>query len=348
MPSAREWWWLVALEATLFLSISCWELTATWAEPLHYPLRFASIVLGGATLATLAFHIGPALLARRDLPRLPFLWLVVGLWLGLGYAERIVMTARMWIVMIDWSGTSRISVTALALAIILLALSCSRRAQRIATVSLLALGALLLLAGLATSWHGLRVQRTPFQEPLQLDRLLLKGILLSAAPAIVISWRIGRVAESARKIWISGFAGVWLPLTVAITIASVACQGGAALTPGGSLVRSSVSAFVGLKDLRPGVVLKSLALTLLGPALLSCVCLHELSAKWRGQHRFWLIPLAAALLTVAAAANQFVTEGFWSEFARPAYQTWVLTILILGAGAAIATLLFARPIHESR
>lgn len=82
--------------------------------------------------------------------------------------------------------------------------------------------------------------------------------------------------------------------------------------------------------------------------MLSCICLKELSPNWRGLQRLWLIPLGAALLMVAAVANNFLPDGFWSEFATPAYQVWVVTVLVLGAIAAVAALVLSRPVDDSR
>lgn len=348
MNPVREWWWLVALEATLFLSISCWELTATWAEPVNYPLRFAAVVLGGATVAALAFHVGPAMLARRGVLNSARLGLfAVGLWLAAGYAERIVMAARVCVQLAY--GLGRPAIVVAALATTLLACMWRDRLRRLMTYALLLTGAVLLVSALVTSWQGFQARSQRFiEDPPQWDWMILKGIILSAAPAIIVGWRIGRSAEHSRHIWYSGLAGIWLPITAAITVCSLARQAGVALTPGDSLARSSASAFVGLRALPPGVISNALAFTLLGPAVLSCICLKELSPNWRGLQRLWLIPLGAALLMVAAVANNFLPDGFWSEFATPAYQVWVVTVLVLGAIAAVAALALSRPVEDSR
>lgn len=64
-PNKREFWWLVALQACLCFSLSCWEATAPWAEPASHPIRFAIVLILASSLATLACHIGPALFAAR-------------------------------------------------------------------------------------------------------------------------------------------------------------------------------------------------------------------------------------------------------------------------------------------
>lgn len=61
------------------------------------------------------------------------------------------------------------------------------------------------------------------------ERHLIQGILLSAAPVLVIAWRTGRIASGPREIWLSGLAGVWLPIVTAVSLASVANSAGWAL-----------------------------------------------------------------------------------------------------------------------
>ena len=97
----REVWWLLTLEATLFLSLPFWESTAAWAEPFSEPFRFGISLIGAATVAMFACHIGPAALETRfgegphhGLFRVLMLWLSVGYlaWM-LGMAQAAAVLA---------------------------------------------------------------------------------------------------------------------------------------------------------------------------------------------------------------------------------------------------------------
>lgn len=87
MENGRNFWWLVALEATLFFSLPCWEFTAIWAAPISHPARFGVALVVTAAVATFSCHVGPALFAARFGGRLRRITWVVLVWLSVGYVE---------------------------------------------------------------------------------------------------------------------------------------------------------------------------------------------------------------------------------------------------------------------
>ena len=172
-----EFWWLVALEATLFFSWACWESTAPWAEPVTYPLRFGFAVFGAATAAMLACHVGPAILASRHGGRLYPFASVLLLWLSAGYVERILIGAwavalvqippatapvspigRWWL----WPAVAFLGLVSIA--------GLVRSWWRPFAVAGLVAAAGILAWAVVTNWHGLWV-RNPYyaDEPLQFD-----------------------------------------------------------------------------------------------------------------------------------------------------------------------------------
>lgn len=198
----REVWWLLALEATLFLSLPFWESTAPWAEPVDKPYRFGISLISAATAAMFACHLGPAALAAKfgDRSRYRFSQVLL-LWLGFGYiawtlsmAQSVaVLTAPVRIAGEDQSGISWLypGVVAALLAAVMI-VAWVRSWWKPFAVSGLLLGAGILAWALATTWWGLW-RRNPFysETPAQFDWLVISGLLLCAAPAVVIAWRIG-------------------------------------------------------------------------------------------------------------------------------------------------------------
>ena len=97
-------------------------------------------------------------------------------------------------------------------------------------VAAILLGIGILALATATTWHGLRYQNPHYgTPPEQIDWAIFNGMLLAAAPAVVLGWRTGRTAPQPRYIWLSAFLGVWLPLVLSVTVASLADQAGANL-----------------------------------------------------------------------------------------------------------------------
>ena len=219
----KEFWWLVALEATVFLSFPCWESTASWAEPVGNPFRFGVAVVVGATAAMLACHVGVAAFAAKFGERPHLFWWFLLPWLGVGYVEWILGGARL---VASASGSDAAPV----FFVILLVAAWARGFWKPVAIGGLLLGAGILAWALAMNWPGLWTRNPHFStDPPQFDWEILKGMLLSAAPLVVIAWRTGRIEPESKRIWLSGFVGVWLPLVLSVTMALLSAQAGANL-----------------------------------------------------------------------------------------------------------------------
>ncbi|MFN7935383.1 MAG: hypothetical protein U0R19_18790 [Bryobacteraceae bacterium] len=305
MPTTtREIWWLAALEATLFFSLPFWELTASYAEPTTNPFRFAAAILFAATVATLLFHIAPAFLATKSI-RIPT---ALAIWLALGYTERIFVTAR------------HSNAPWFCLAIILILAITYQTCARIFTVAALTLSIAILVWAVATTWHGHYAQNPHYSGgPVQLDGLIIQGMLVSAAPAVLIARQIGQRAPNPTTIWITGLFAIWLPMLLSVTAASLAAQAGATLH----------WALLGPTGLDPSTFLQITGATFFGPAVLSALALRSIAPPWQGRRRLYFIPLAAALFVTAAAFHAWHPVNLVNELAVPAYHLWALTIAIL-------------------
>jgi len=336
----RDFWWLLGLEATLFFSLPCWELTAPYAEPATYPLRFVICVLGAATVATLACHIGPALFAARfGGLRHRLAWLLL-LWLGFGYLEWLLSVVRTTsLVSAYLPGSMWIFLAAVLIAGLVWAWW-----KPVVIIALL-LGAVNPVWALAITWHGLWVPNPHFgnEPPVQLDWLIVKGMLLSAAPAVVVAWRIGRIESRPKRIWLSGLVGVWLPLVCSVAIASLSVRAGANLYWVPSIGRGFRIALAGITGrLGPGVTIPLLIATLLGPALFSVISLRQMAPPWQGRTRVWLVPVFVGLLVCVVASTYCHPEGMYYDFSSAAHELWAASLVACGAIAGLACVAFRR------
>jgi hypothetical protein len=352
---AREFWWLVALEATLFLSLPCWELTATVAAPVNHPLRFGISLVVAAAVAMFSCHVGPALFAAHFGARWPRLSWVPLVWLGVGYIEWLGNLARaeaeflrvvpVWLTNLsDWS---RFGVAASFLAIVTIAAWVKSWWKGVVTAGLL-LGLGILVWVLATSWPGLWVRNPRVASDLShVDSYFIEGILLSAAPTIVIGWRIGRIESRPAQVWLSGFAGVWLPAVISVTMASLATQAGLNLYWRPSLFRDFDWALIGANGrLMPSMITLT-ALTLVSPALLSAFSLKEMAWNWRHRLNVWLVPAMIFVaypamifvMAVISHAASFVKLGspISYDFSSTFHEVWAWSLVIVGAIAGLAS-----------
>ncbi|MBS1827075.1 MAG: hypothetical protein JST93_17285 [Acidobacteria bacterium] len=320
MPTpTREIWWLTALEATLFFSFPFWEITAAYAEPTTYPFRFAAAVLFVAIAATLIFHIAPAFLATKPIPT------AIAIWLSLGYTERLITTFHILGLTFQSYGPW------FWLAIVLILIITSKAWAKIYTIAALILSCALLTWAVVTTWHGHFAQNPHYTNPPdQIDGLLILGMLVSAAPAVLIARQIGQRAPTRAIIWKTGLFGICLPMLISVTAASLAAQAGATLHWRPMLFRSFNYALVGPDGLSVATSIQFAACTLLGPAVLSALALRSIAPHWEGRKRLWYIPLAAALIVTAGASLPWRPDNtIVTELAVPSYQLWALTIGVL-------------------
>ena len=168
----REVWWLLALEATLFLSLPFWESTAPWAEPIGKPYRFSISLIFAATAAMFACHLGPASLATKfgDRPSRHRFSQVLLVWLGFGYIAWTLSMAQSVAVLtapVRIAGEDQIGIgwfypgVMAALVAVVMIVAWVRSWWKPFAVSGLLLGSGILVWALATTWRGLWT-RNPF------------------------------------------------------------------------------------------------------------------------------------------------------------------------------------------
>jgi hypothetical protein len=338
----QELWWLIALEATLFFSLPCWEQTATWADPLRAPLAFATSVLGTATFTMLACHVGPAFAAATYAGR-SFRWEWILLLLaGAGYAERIVTAGHVGNILADvsrrsWSQpnppSNKLILPAVALVVILLIAGSLTRWWKTIVALQLALGMGILTWVLSSTWRGL-THFNPYyegQSDSEIEQYLIQGILLSAAPALVIAWRIGLIASGPKEIWFSGLAGLWLPLVLSVSIYSLANSAGEALYWVPSLPRGFNWALLGPNGQSLGAALRFVVWTLVSQVTVSAIVIRWLSARYEGRSKYlYLLALPCLSLLFLWLANFWNGEAPLSSLALPPYRIWAGGMIIAG------------------
>lgn len=352
-PSARtELRCLILLESTLFFSVSFWELTALWAQPTFHPIAFLGISLLGATAALFLCHLGPALLAARHHSGNTAFNTLLLLWLAAGYVEWVLILARSTVyhlttadpahqILAGRGAATRYAMIAAWTAAIA-ASGWIRSVWKPAAVLACALGAGLVLWALLATWPG-RYFPNPYSSrtPTQWEFPILKGILLSAAPATAIAWRLGRLAGSRKQIWVSGIAGLWLPIVASLAAASLAAEAGANLHWHPSLFRGFFWALLGTEGHAPPAAMVLCALTLFGPALVSAYSLRLLAQSPRWRWNRWLLPLASLPViwlfsNLLGAAGAELSPDWITVF----HEFWAHSLLPIGALAGLVSFLW--------
>lgn len=345
-----DFWWLLALEAVLFFNLPFWALTAPWAEPATNPFRFSGTVLAAATAAMLISHVGPAFFAarfgHRNQPLSPLFWgwftagSVVVLfgwsrimaWVLLDFANPLQSTVAPPV----WSGHA----VHLAFLAIVIATGAIRSWWKPVTAALLLLGSAILLWALATTSSGLWVRNPHYSgDPEQIEWAIVKGILVCAAPAIVIGWRIGLTTPEPRRIWRSGIIGLWLPLVLSLTVASLATQAGASLHWRPSLFRGFNWALLGTEGTLRNLPATAASFTMFGPALFCIVTLRRFSPVWTHPKTLWFVPAALFLLLKLWPTPFFPVEGGLHSELYPLSPLWAGVLIFLGFAAGLAAIL---------
>jgi hypothetical protein len=212
-----------------------------------------------------------------------------------------------------------------------------RRLWKPAAIAGLALGAGILAWSLIATWHGLWARNPHYSgEPVQLDWLIIKGMILSTAPVFVIAWSIGRIESKPYRIWLSGFFGVWLPLVLSVTIASLAAQSGANLHWVPSLPRGFSWALGGIDGRLTSSILALCSWTMFCPALLSAVSLRELVRLGGPRLSGWLTPMAACLAMYVLIPFAWSHEGIRHEGVLPGHEFWAGSLVVVGVVAGVA------------
>jgi len=341
-----EFRWTVALEAALFFSVLSWLLTERgW--PADGPYEFALAVLIGASAATLLCHVLPAFCAESlrlfsttrigRLARWP-----IGAWFSFGAAVTLIQLCRlmasmgvlqrdaeflygpkprMWKI-IAWAiaGFWVLASTALAWR--------ANRWRRFAIALSLLAGFGLAVSSIPANWSGLWIRNRQMisENGLNEPWLVIKGMLMAAAPAVVLALRIGQMRLSPRRIWLSGLYGVWIPLAASVTFISFERMAGARLYWKPSVPIEFFCAFVWIGEVQStwAAVLWPLSLTMLGSCVLHAVWIRDLTGAWPWS---WQKTLAVGTLAVTACLT--VSPFQWAIY-RP-YWLWS----ILGGSLAL-------------
>lgn len=231
-----------------------------------------------------------------------------------------------------WNGIAL--VIALMCVLVSLAIAWRRRGQRLVTVLSLAVGVSLAFAALSFQASGLRTRNPQMisEEDLDAPFSVAEGMLISAAPSTILALRIGRMGVSSRKIWWSGFGGVWLPLLTSVGLVSVAKMEGTRLYWKPSLPIEFTYAFVWLLRMTDNlaVFLWPLSLTVVGPCLICAIWIRDLTGNWS-----WGWQKLLALTSLAAAAYVLTSPFLWALY----YPYWLWSIVISSVLLAVARLL---------
>jgi hypothetical protein len=220
------------------------------------------------------------------------------------------------------------------------------RLWKYSAIACLIFGIGFVIWALVSSWPGLWVDN-PHLDPAPNDSvafnwLVTKGMLLSAAPAVLIAWRIGRMEERKSRIWLSGLLGVAIPLILAVTVASLATMAGVRAHWRPSYHRGFNFATVE-GYLRFGSITRTMTiLTFLGPTLLAAFSIKQLTAPLL-RKRAWLLAILVPPLSYALSFLQLPWhQDFAPLFLSVPYEVWSWSLIFLGATAGTAAILFRR------
>ncbi len=333
---AREFWWTVALEAAVFFSLPTWRATVDRAWPTAAPGDFAIALVAGASAAMLLCHIAPAFWIRRVSGfgtvgwRAAAQWAMVallcaGAGICLGQVARVaVFLTSLWNEDRAWHPvTAGLATLTIAIGSGAIAWA-GLKVRRAATLILCAVGIGLTVGLLFAQWLGLSFAELSFRPgeiSLNDPHKLFVGMLLSAAPVIVLGTRIGRMPISRGRIWWSGFVGVWAPLVVSVTLCSLANVAGARLHWRPSFPIWFAYAFALFGD-RPIQISWSLAtLTVLSPGAVYAIWVKDSTAQWAWR---WKRSVAATI----AIAGFIHGARFWDQYTfLDLYRPWCWTLL---------------------
>ncbi len=329
----------------MFFSLPCWELIGPATAPVEQQWAFACAVVIAATVAMFACHLGPAAFARRfKAERSRFSWVAV-VWIGSGYLAWIWWTAKTAVISLTPAGPSDTlpssgfmwtqAAGAVGFLSIVAAAGFIRSWWKPLSFGGLVVAAALLAWMLAANWRGLQVENA-YRPHYPSPSWNVEGLVLSAAPALVIGWQLGRIATTTRRVWLSGFLGLWLPLVASATAASLAARAGVNLFWKPSIMPGFEFALVGLPVLARRTAWTITVGTLLLPALVSAVSLKVLVPRPSRQIRSWLVPAGLGLLAVVGPSAAWRANQPYFTFAPYSHQFWAASLVILGAVAGLA------------
>lgn len=340
---SSDFWWLLALEAMLFLSLPCW-VSAAYVRPATHPARFVLILIALAALGTLIFHIAPAFWGRQfGRGQNLFVWIVM-LWLSAGYIYYSMHLLQALIDIFASSYGPSVRLAALIIGLLLLAIlafvrSWYKPVVMLGFIQCTVLLGLTLTTPLAGLWtKNLRWVSGPSED----YNVLWQALLMIAPPAMSIGWRIGFKEQSKRRVWLRGLLGFFLPLCFSVSIVALMAQAGENLYWRPSLPIGFHWAYIVLlrhAGSRGWTAWRwAIALTAIYPALLGVLSVKILINAWLPWMRITLFALAAFAL--CRVAIEPVT-GFYPPYDNLQIFWAVLCAAIAGA-AALSCLLVRR------
>ena len=322
----HDFWWLVALEASLSFSLICWESVACLAAPLTHPLNFTVAVVVVATLAMAVYHLGPALFAAKFGAHRH--------WFANGLSVSMAAFYLQWCLGFAILVRHEAAVVGWPFVLCILIAGLVKSWWKAGGLAGLVFGLAVLGWAFATSWPG-HAARNPYRGGLneQFGGSMAGAILLTAVPAVLVAWRIGRTKPSPARLWLSGLLGVWLPLVISVTLASIAAESGVNAHYRPSLGRSFSWGLLGAEGkLEPRVI--TLALMTIGtPALLGLVSLRWMLKSW--DKRIWLAAAPLCGLVAWVEASYRPADGLYSALVAPVMQLWAAILAMIGLLAGL-------------
>jgi hypothetical protein len=301
-------WWTVALEATLFFSLPAWELIAEPAWPFYHPIEFALALFVGASLAMMACHVVPALCNIGSEPPSGIWSAAISAWVC---AVAILVMAKTagragFVVFLQNTSAGRWLAATLAISLAAAAWMSPQWIKR-SIVLCGTLGIAVLFTALLFQSSGLRPQEQLHrnirftEDTLDDPQKLIIGILLAAAPASMFAARIGRMGISSRRIYITGFVGVWVPLMLVGAMACLAKAAGVRLHWVPSLPFVFVYALVDAEG-HPGGLFKLGCLASLSTLIVCAHWVREMTDRWNWRWKPIAIPLVVGALVYCTDA----------------------------------------------
>jgi hypothetical protein len=212
----------------------------------------------------------------------------------------------------------------------LLAAAVPRWSFRAASLCLF-LGAGLAVAGCLVQIPALRMTNSQMQSEDGLSNSgtqVTEGMLLAAAPAALLALRLGRMRLPLQTIVVSGFWGVWLPLTVSVALIPVAKMCGARLHWKPSLPVDVSWAFVWITRTteQTALFLWPLAASAV-PALLVLAVWPTYIVGACGPQRRKLVAGAAVVAIAYPIRGQFL----WDDLTR----SWLWSIVVVSVALGV-------------
>ena len=146
---------------------------------------------------------------------------------------------------------------------------------------------------------------------------VIKGMLMAAAPVIVLALRIGRMRLPPRRVWLSGLCGVWIPLAASVTLISFGRMTGARLYWKPSVPIEFFFAFMWIGEVSKSWAagLWPMGLTMFGSCMVHAMWIRDLTDSWP-----WSWRKILAFGTLAVSAYLAISPFDWAIY-RP-YWLW--------------------------